>query len=148
VDIMRRMQIIAFHKLRTGLQCNAPPAEPVARAERAGYLRDLLTGVGMFTTIEVEPTDDEDRLLAGLCSYRPSLTEEDVAGALERLWLDWLCYPFWEAHSLFVDRGHVELEAASRESVLGHYVTVHLVCQRSPVPGQRVSPEEPPRGCG
>lgn len=135
--MIERMQIIHFHKLRTGLQCNAPPATGEVLADRADFLRGLLSGSDLFATIEVEATDDPDRLLAGLCTYRQSLAEEDVAAGLERLWLDWLCYPFWEVHTTYVEDGHVELEAASRESVLGHYVTVHLVCRRAPVPAQR-----------
>jgi len=131
------MHLMHFHQLRAGLQNNAPPASEPALTDRAELLRGLLTGSGLFVTVEAEHTGDPDRLLAGLCTFRQAAAEEDVAAGVERLWLDWLCYPFWEVHSTYVDANHVEFEGATRESVLGHYVTVHLVCQRAPVPAQR-----------
>ncbi|HLN77795.1 MAG TPA: hypothetical protein VK204_12180 [Nocardioidaceae bacterium] len=100
-------------------------------------LRDVFTDSGLFDTVEVEHTDDPDRLLVSLCQYHPNLSEHDVADAVEELWGQRVSHPFWEAHSTWVDDGHVEFEAATREGPHGHYVTVHLVAQRSPVPLQR-----------
>jgi hypothetical protein len=139
--IITGMQMTHFHKLRSGLQVNAPPAAPGVLADRAAFLHRLLEGLELFSTVEVEHTDDPDRLLVGLCTYPQSLAEEKVEAGLERLWVDWLSYPFWEVHCTYVEQGHVELEAASRESVLGHYVTVHLLCQEAAVPAQRSAEE-------
>lgn len=99
--------------------------------------RESLEESRLFDTIEVEHTDDPDQLVVGLCAYRAHLGEELVATGIERLWEERLRHPFWEAHSVYVDDGYVELEAATRLGPDGRYVTVHLVAQRAPVPGQR-----------
>ena len=135
------MDLIGFHRLRTAIQDNAAPgtAEDLATVE--GSLRYLLTGSGMFQDVEVESTDDPDQLVIALCSYRDDLTEAEVAQGLERMWADRVCYPFWEAHALHVETGHVELEGASRPSPVGGYVTLHLVAQQVRIPAQRTSTE-------
>ena len=133
------MRLMDFHTLRSGVQLNAPPAPGRALTALEGFLRGQLTKTGLFDTVEVEHTDDPDRLLVALCQYRQTLSEYDVADVVEGLW-DRIRYPYWEAHTTAVDDGHVELQAATREGALGHYVTVHLIAQRSQVPSQR-SPE-------
>ena len=135
------MDLIGFHRLRTAIQDNAAPgtAEDLATVE--GSLRYLLTGSGMFQDVEVESTDDPDQLVIALCSYRDDLTEAEVAQGLERMWADRVCYPFWEAHALHVETGHVELEGASRPSPVGGYVTLHLVAHQVRIPAQRTSTE-------
>ena len=135
------MDLIGFHRLRTAIQDNAAPgtAEDLATVE--GSLRYLLTGSGMFQDVEVESTDDPDQLVIALCSYRDDLTEAEVAQGVERMWADRVCYPFWEAHALHVETGHVELEGASRPSPVGGYVTLHLVAQQVRIPAQRTSTE-------
>jgi hypothetical protein len=85
----------------------------------------------------VEHTDDPDQLVIALCKFRPYYTERDVAKRLEEIWKDRVGYPFWEAHAIHADDGHVELEAASRPSENGGYVTVHLVAQKAHIPTQR-----------
>ena len=100
-------------------------------------LRDVFTDSGLFDTVEVEHTDDPDRLIVSLCQYHPNLAGHDVADAVEELWDQRVRYSFWEAHSIWVDDGQVEFQAATRESSSGFYVTVHLVAQPSPVPSQR-----------
>lgn len=132
------MQLVHFHTLCTGLQANASPAAERALVERERALHDLLEQSGAFSSVEVEHTDDPDRLLVGLCQFRQHLREETVVDVLSRLWDTEVRYPYWEAHSFIVEDNHVELRAASRESHLGHYLTVHLVAQRSVLPAQRV----------
>lgn len=131
------MQLMHFHTLRSGVQMNASPASEQALVAMESILRDVFTDSGLFDTVEVEHSNDPDRLIVSLCQYRPNLSEDDVAGAIEELWEQRVRYPFWEAHSTWVDEGHVEFQAASRIDPMGHYVTVHLVAQPSPVPSQR-----------
>lgn len=133
------MQLTHFHTLRTAVQQNASPSRGEALDALESALCDQLGACGLFDTVEVEHTDDVDQLVVGLCEYRTSLTEDQVASALESLWTEDIAYPFWQANTVRVADGFVELEAASRESLDGRYVTVHVVAQRSLVPSQRVA---------
>ena len=131
------MDLLQFHRMRTAVQDNAFPGKETELTTVAGSLRDMLMRSGIFESVEVEHTDDPDQLVVGLCAYRAHLGEELVATGIERLWEERLRHPFWEAHAVYVDDGYVELEAATRLGPDGRYVTVHLVAQRAPVPGQR-----------
>lgn len=133
------MQLLHFHTLRTGVQANASPSKGQALIALESVLRDRLKDSGLFDTVEVEHTHDTDRLLAGICQYRQSLSEHDVLDRLEEVWEEQVAYPFWEAHAVGIDDGFVEFEAATRERVNGPYVTVHLIAEKSSVPSQRVS---------
>ena len=133
------MNLLTFHRVRTAIQENASPSTDTELAPVAGSLRELLTSSGVFETVEVEPTGDPDRLVIGLCAFRPFYSERDVAARFEEIWSDRVRYPFWESHAVHVEEGYVEFEAATRASELGHYVTVHLVAQRAGVPAQRAS---------
>ncbi len=126
-----------FHTLRSGIQSNVAPAAAPVLLLRAQALRDGLEATRLFDSVEVEPTDDRDRLVVALCRFRPHLAEEQVARAVDELWESSVRFPFWEAHSTEVDDDHVEFQAATRQGPAGGYVTVHLVAQRSPVPSQR-----------
>jgi hypothetical protein len=144
-DSMNGMELIDFHKMRTGVQDNAWPAgdEEVLAAERK--LWSALVRTGIFADVEVDRTDDPDRLVIAMCRFPFQLSAEVAAEALERLWLDRLRYEFWEAHALIVTRDQVELEAASRSGSGGHFVTLHVVAQQSPFPAQRTPyPSERP----
>ena len=132
------MDLLQFHKMRTAVQHNAYPGSVGDVASMETELRDLLMATGLFEDVEVEKTGDPDQLVIGLCTYAPDFSEDDVATAIERLWDDRVRYPFWEAHSLLVDQGHVEFEAATRNSDSGHYVTVHMVAQKARIPMQRM----------
>lgn len=131
------MKLMHFHTLRSGVQINASPATEQALVAMENNLRDALSDSGLFDSVEVEHTDDPDQLVVALCQYRPNLTEDEVAETVERLWDERVSYTFWEVHAMRVDDGFVELEGATRESVVGRYATVHLVAQRSQVPTQR-----------
>jgi hypothetical protein len=133
------MELTTYHHKRTAIQGNARPggAADLQVVERT--LRDELMGSGLFEDVEVEHTDDPDRLVIALCTFRPFYTEADIAERLEGLWADQLSYRFWEAHAVLTDEDHVELEAASRVGPTGHYVTVHLVATKAPIPEQRQS---------
>ncbi|HET7385423.1 MAG TPA: hypothetical protein VFJ19_02015 [Nocardioidaceae bacterium] len=131
------MDLVQFHTLRTAVQDNAPRGTTGDVTAVEGNLRSLLESSGLFEKVEVEQTDDPDRLVIAMCEFRPYLAEKAIAAQLEKIWADRVRYPFWEAHALRVDGEHVEFEAASRNSNAGHYVTVHLVAQRARIPAQR-----------
>ena len=131
------MNLLTFHRVRAAIQENASPATDADLAPVAGTLRELLTSSGVFETVEVEHTGDRDRLVIGLCAFRPFYTERDVAARFEEIWSDRVRYPFWESHGMRTEDGFVEFEAASRPSSTGRYVTVHLVAQRARIPAQR-----------
>lgn len=135
------MDLLHFHTLRLAVQGNAYPGSGRDLQHVAENLRDLLVETGLFQEVEVESTDDPDQLVIGLCHFRPDLSEDDVAGVVERLWDERVRYPFWEAHALLLDDSYVEFEAATRSSGTGHYVTVHLVAQKAAVPAQRAPAE-------
>ena len=126
-----------FRRVRTAIQDNASPGREPEVAVVEGTLRETLMDSGLFEDVEVEHTDDPDQLVIALCKFRPFYTERDVAMRLEQIWKDRVGYPFWEAHAVHTDEGHVEFEAASRPSEDGGYVTVHLVAQKAHVPTQR-----------
>ena len=132
------MNLMQFHTLRTAVQGNAYPGSTTDVATMEQNLRDLLMDSGIFEEVEVEHTDDPDRLVIGLCRFKPHYSEQDIAAHLEHLWHDRVRYPFWEAHTLVVDDEHVEFEAATRNSDTGHYVTIHMVAQKARIPAQRV----------
>jgi hypothetical protein len=131
------MNLMQFHRMRTALQVNAGPGRGRNLESVERQLRRRLVESGLFDEVEVGCTDDPDRLVIALCRFHRSCSEADVAASLERIWTDQVCYPFWEAHAVRAANGHVELEAASRIGVGGHYVTVHLVAQRTVIPSQR-----------
>jgi hypothetical protein len=135
------MNLMQFHRLRTAIQDNAAPGSTRDLATVEGSLRSLLMSSGLFVDVEVERTDDPDQLVIALCTFDPHVSEAAVAGQVELLWADRVSYPFWEAHALLVEEEHVELEAASRPSPVGGYVTVHLVAQKARIPAQRRSTE-------
>lgn len=134
------MDLLQFHKLRTAIQDNAYPGSGAEVVTVESTLRDVLMASGLFETVEVEHTEDRDQLVIALCQFRPFYTEADVAARLEEIWRDRVRYPFWAAHAIRVEPGHIEFEAATRHSGEGHYVTVHLVAQPAAIPGQRTPP--------
>ena len=126
-----------FHRVRTGIQANASPGRAEELQVVEAGLRAMLEESAVFEKVEVEHTDDPDRLVIAMCTYVPFHSERDVARRLEAIWSDKLRYPFWEAHALHLEPDHVEFQAASRASQQGRYVTVHLVAQKGTFPLQR-----------
>ena len=95
-------------------------------------LRAVLATSGTFGDVEVEVTDDPDRLVAGLCTYSPNHPEADIVDTLTRAWAAELRYHGWEGHSFLVEDGHVELQAATVRADRSHFLTLHLVAQADP----------------
>ncbi|QNN51701.1 hypothetical protein [Nocardioides mesophilus] len=133
------MDLLQFHRMRTAIQGSASPGRDTDLESVEQSLRDLLLRSGVFEDVEVGHTDDPDQLVIALCTFNPLVAEAEVARRLETIWRDRVSYPFWEAHALHVESEHVEFQAASRYSSRGHYVTVHLVAQKAPIPAQRVA---------
>ena len=90
----------------------------------------------MFDEVEVEHTDDPDQLVIALCHFKPDLSERDVAQLVERLWEQRVRYPSGRRTRCSWG-GARGVRGGDRNSTGGHYVTVHLVAQRAPVPAQR-----------
>ena len=131
------MDLMAFHKLRSGVQGNASPGSGKDLVTVEKSLREMLLSSGIFLDVEVEHTDDPDQLVVALCRFDPAYSEQDIAEVMQWMWKDRVSYPYWEAHSLRVDNAHVEFQAATRAGSDGHYVTVHLVAEPVRIPTQR-----------
>ena len=131
------MDLVGYHKLRTAVQDSAWAGTAAELLEVEQNLWSGLVSTGIFADVEVGHTDDPDRLVIAMCRFPAQLSVDEAADALERLWLDRLRYDLWEAHTLILVRGQVELEAASRAGLGGHFVTLHVVAQQSAIPAQR-----------
>jgi hypothetical protein len=134
------MDLMQFHQMRTAVQIDASPGRSGDLRAVERTLGEMLLDSGLFEDVEVEHTDDVDKLVIALCRFRPFYTERDVAERLEEIWSDKVRYPFWARHAVLAEQDHVELEGASRVGPKGHYVTVHLVAQRARIPEQRRPP--------
>lgn len=141
------VEIAQYHKMRRAVQVNASPGPAHELRAVQADLRAALTSVGLFEEVEVEYTDDLDQLVIAMFTYSDQLSNDEVVRHLELMWEDRLRFPFWEAHTVLVDKNQVEFEGATRASSTGHYVTVHIVAQRAHFPAQRtagsVSAEQP-----
>ena len=131
------MEIAQFHKLRAAVQTNASPGTAAELRSVKDDLQRALATVGLFEEVEVDYTDDVDNLVIAMCTFPEQLSRSEIAHRLEVLWQDRLRYPFWEAHTVLVDRDQIELEGATRAGANGHYVTIHIVAQQARVPAQR-----------
>ena len=132
------MELVRFHKLRKAVQSNASPGSAQELRDAQESLRRILSSSGLFEKIEVEATDDIDRLVTAVCTFSAVMSEADVAQRLEQAWEDRMRHQFWEAHATLVDPDQVKLEGAARTTTAGHYVTVHIVAEKARVPAQRL----------
>lgn len=137
------MEIAEYYTMRRAVQSNAPAPDPAVIAGMETDLRAALLTTGLFHTVDVGHTDDPDRFVIALCSFAPEIDAAEAAVALARLWSKQIAYGFWRAETLRVDKGHVELQGATRFGLSGHFATVHLVAQEAPVPARMV--KLPPR---
>jgi len=143
------MDLLSFQTLRGGLQLNVAPAPQRPQAAAVERLRAVLATSGPFADVEIEATDDPDRLVAGLCTYSPDHSEADIVDTLTRAWAAELRYHGWEGHSFLVEEGHVELQAATVRADRAHFLTLHLVAHVDPAlagtgrtPGLPLSPAQ------
>ncbi len=128
------MQIAEYYTIRRAVQDNAPAPDAAAVAALETELRVALRATGLFHSIEVGHTDDPDRLLIAMVGFAPEIDAAEAALALARMWSKQIAYGFWRAQTIRVDKGHVELQGATRFSLRGHYATVHLVAKEAPEP--------------
>ena len=124
------MQLTRFHQVRSAVQTKTRPGGVDDLAAAAARVRDGMVATGWFDDVEVGATDEVDNLVVAMCSFPAQSSVDRVEQRLTRLWQDRLRYPFWEAHTTLVDTDQVELEGATRSSVTGHYLTVHVIAQR------------------
>lgn len=132
------MELMQFRKLRDGLQANASPASIADLRKLEHDLRESLMATGFFEEVEVDCTDNPDGMVIAMCTFPAQMSESDVAARLEQAWEDRLRFGFWAAHNTLVDSDQVEFQAASRTGINGHFVTVHVVAQKAPIPAQRL----------
>ncbi len=136
------MDLMQFHRMRTAIQVNTGPSPTAELVKLERSLRVALQSSGLFREVEVEHTDDNDRLVIALCTFGPDVSAADVGRRLEQMWDERVRLPFWEAHALLPGEEIVELEAATRGSLSTGYVTVHLVAQKVTIPAQRTAAEK------
>jgi len=137
------MELMAYQKLRGGLQANVPAATGEVLEAARLRLQAALEGCGAFDQIEVGSTDNPDRLLVSMVTYHPDLSEQDVVDTLEQMWRDDLRDVGWGAHAFLVEDRHVEFEAATISGGARHFVSMHIVATAGVVggiPAQRPSP--------
>jgi hypothetical protein len=140
------VEIAQYHKMRRAVQVNASPGSVRELRAVQDDLRAALASEGIFDEVEVECTDDLDHLVIAMFTYPEQLSRDEVVRRLEQMWEDRLRYPFWEAHTVLVDKAQIEFEGATRTSSTGHYVTVHVVAQQSRFPTQRTADTAPDAG--
>ena len=128
------MRYAEYCTMRRAVQSNAPAPDHAAMVAIETELRVALLATGLFHTVEVGLTDDADRFVIAMCEFAPDVDPAVAGEALARLWSKQVAYGFWRAQTLRVDKGHVELQGATRASLSGHYVTTHLVAREAPVP--------------
>jgi hypothetical protein len=131
------MELIAYHKMRTAMQLNAPPAPSRDLRDVKARLSKSLKKTRLFEDVEVDHTENVNNLVIAMCTFPAELSEAQVAYRLEMLWEDHLRAGFWEAHAILVDDDQVELQGATRGSSRDPYVTVHILAQKAPIPAQR-----------
>lgn len=125
------MDLMSFQTLRSGLQANVAPAKRDALVQAESRLHRIIAGSNLFDDVEVELTEDRDRLVIALCTFRADASEQDVAAFLEKAWAADLRYTGWDAHSFLLDTDHVEFQAATMQAGQDHYLTVHLIAERA-----------------
>lgn len=128
------MRVAEYYTMRRAVQNSAPAPDDAAVSAMEIELRAALLATGIFHSVEVGRTDDQDRLIIAMVRFDPAVDAAEAALALARLWTKQVAYGFWRAQTIRVDKGHVELQGATRLSLEGHYATVHLIAQEAPAP--------------
>ncbi|SDP30119.1 hypothetical protein SAMN04489867_2004 [Pedococcus dokdonensis] len=116
-----------FKLLREGLTTNLPPASGALVDGAAARLRRRLESSVMFAQVELEVTEDPERLLIALVRYRPGTRERQVASFLEALWITELRLSGLDAFNFVIEPGYVELEAVTGDHDAGYFVSLQLV---------------------
>ena len=138
---------VEFVRLRRGLTTNLPPASGALIDDAASRLRRRLASSVMFAQVEVEVTDDPERLLVALVRFRPGTPERQVASFLEAVWITELRLSGLDVFNFLVEDGHVELEAVTGDQDSGYFVSLQLIALEGDAQdfqGRPSSPEELP----
>ena len=106
---------------------NLPPATEAQTAQAAASLRRRLASSVMFAQVEVEVTDDPERLLVSMVRFRPGTPERQVASFLEAVWITELRLDGLDVFNFLIEKGHVELEAATGDQASGYFLTLQLI---------------------
>ena len=106
---------------------NLPPATEAQTAQAAASLRRRLASSVMFAQVEVEVTDDPERLLVSMVRFRPGTPERQVASFLEAVWITELRLDGLDVFNFLIEKGHVELEAATGDRASGYFLTLQLI---------------------
>ncbi|TPG15895.1 hypothetical protein EAH86_11605 [Pedococcus bigeumensis] len=114
-------------RLRAGLTTNLPPASGALIDAAASRLRQRLVSSVMFAQVEVEVTEDPERLLIALVRYRPGTPERQVSSFLEAVWISELRLPGLDVFNFLAEDGHVELESVTGDQSSGYFISLHLV---------------------
>jgi len=81
----------------------------------------------MFAGVEVEVTEDPERLLVALVRFRPGTRERQVSSFLEAVWITELRLSGLDVFNFHVELGHVELEAATGDPESGYFLSLQLI---------------------
>jgi hypothetical protein len=116
-----------FVQLRQALTDNLPPARGAVLVAAASKLRRRLVSSRMFAQVEVEVTEDPERLLVALVHYRPGTPERQVASYLEAVWITELRLDGLDLFHFLVEDGHVELESVTGDQGSGYFLSLQLI---------------------
>jgi hypothetical protein len=148
------MDIASFHKLRQAVQENASPADDDYVAALQGTLQKGLLSSRLFAEVELGRTDDDDRMIIGVCRCADDVAPWEAGVGVERLWGVAALDARWEAHHVTANDSYLEFEGAVTVDASGRYITLTLVAEpaRAPAPAPAQTATEgndgppPPRG--
>ena len=81
----------------------------------------------MFAHVEVEITEDPERLLIAMVRYRPGTPERQVSSFLEAVWISELRLSGLDVFNFLAEDGHVEFESVTGDQVSGYFLSLHLI---------------------
>ena len=116
-----------FVRLRAGLTTNLPPASGALIDAAASRLRQRLVSSVMFAQVEVDVTEDPERLLIAMVRYRPGTPERQVSSFLEAVWISELRLDGLDVFNFLTEDGHVELESVTGDQASGYFLSLHLI---------------------
>ena len=81
----------------------------------------------MFAQVEVEVTEDPNRLLVAMVRYRPGTPARQVSSFLEAVWISELRLPGLDVFHFLAEDGQVELESVTGDHESGYFLSLHLI---------------------
>lgn len=121
------MDRVEFIQLRDALTANLPPASGALLDAAAARLRRRLVSSVMFAQVEVEVTEDPERLVVALVRFRPGTPGRQVSSFLEAVWITELRLSGLDVFNFLVEDGHVELEAVTGDRDAGYFLSLQLI---------------------